>query len=452
MATISSAGAAEGVDLTKVMSNASLARLNTETPAQAPVEPTEDIADISLGGMRQSAITNLAETAARLASNTLWSSTVASSDAPAAVTASSTPQASVGNYKIEVAQIASAQVTSTATFSSLSTVVALGSLNIEKGSWDAALATFAPNPNWPKATVVLGPKNDTLDRVRDKINAAGLGVIATVVSDATGSRLVLRSTNTGADNGFKITTEEADASSLPPPEDQDVVALSSLGFDPASMGTSGMQLLQSASNAQTRINDEPVESPLNAIESETGLSLILKSPTDPPATISIEPDWSGMQQATQNFAQAYNALQSLGGSVANSVQRSTRSLLGTPEQPTESGRTLAQAGTTLSPAGTLQIDTQRLASALQQDPAAVRESQAMLAQQVLADLPARPDTTPTDDGALPQPLTAAPAENPSSNAAGTLLRQRLLDEYQVTPPQTELEDNDPSFLPPAFRA
>lgn len=451
MATISSAGAAEGVDLTKVMSNVSLARLSTETPAQAPVEPTEDIADISLGGMRQSAITNLAETAARLTSNTLWSSTVASSDAPAAVTARSTPKAAAGSYKIEVAQIASAQVTSTATFSSLSTVVALGSLNIEKGSWDAALATFAPNPNWPKATVVLGPKNDTLDRVRDKINAAGLGVIATVVSDATGSRLVLRSTSTGADNGFKITTEEADASSSPPPEGQDVVALSNLGFDPASMGVSGMQLLQSASNAQTRIDDEPVESPLNAIESEAGLSLILKSPTDPPATISVEPDWSGMQQATQNFAQAYNALQSLGGSVANSVQRSARSLLGPPEQPTESGRALAHAGTTLSPTGTLQIDTQRLASALRQDPAAVRESQAMLAQQVLADLPTRPDTTPPDDGALPQSRTA-PVDDSSSNAAGTLLRQRLLDQYQVIPSQAEMEDNDPSFLPPASRA
>ena len=56
MATISSAGATEGVDLTKVMSNASLARLNTETP-RAP--QLEDVAEISFDGMRQSAITAL---------------------------------------------------------------------------------------------------------------------------------------------------------------------------------------------------------------------------------------------------------------------------------------------------------------------------------------------------------------------------------------------------------
>jgi len=448
MATISSVGATEGVDLTKVMSTASLVRLNV---GSLRLPQLEDVAEISPSGKQQSAIATLAEAASQLTSKTLWSSTVAESSAPATVTARSTTQTPTETYKVEVAQLASPQVTSTHTFSSLSTVVGLGTLNIEKGAWDASLATFAPNPNWPKATVVLGPKNDTLDRVRDKINAAGLGVVATVVSDATGSRLVLRSTSTGVDNGFKITTEQADAAQTSSEASQDVAALSALGFNPSSMGQAGMQLQQAASNAQVQINGEAVESPTNAIVSQTGLSLILKSTTDAPVTISVAPDRADRQEAVQNFAQAYNALQSLGDGVASAVQLGTESLLGTPDQPTELGRNLAQAGISRNASGELQVDTQRLASALQQEPAAVRQSQTLLAQQVLSDLPARPGATQPDTGALARPITHAAAAAPSSTA-GALLRQRLLDQYQGTPSQTEMEDNEATILPLASRA
>lgn len=444
MATISSAGAIEGVDLTKVMSNASSTRLKAGT--QRPPQ-VENVAEISSDGMRQSAITALAEAASQLASKALWSSTVASSSAPTAVTARSNAQTPAGTSQVEVTQLASAQVTSTATFSSLSTVVGLGTLNIEMGSWDVPPTTFATNPNWPKANVVLGPKNDTLDRVRDKINAAGLGVVATVVSDATGSRLVLRSTGTGVDNGFRITTEEA----APAESGSDVAALSALGFDPSSAGKGGMQLLQSASNAQVRINNESVESPLNLIESQDGLSLILKKPTDAPVTINVMSDQAGIQRATQNFAQAYNALQNLGGSVASTVHRGAESLLGTSGRPTELGHTLAQTGMTRTPEGELKIDTQQLTTALQQNSATVRKSQTMLAQQVLADLPANSNVASPEAGARVQPNAELAASTPSSTA-GTLRRQRLLDQYQGIPSPARMEDNEPSFLPVASRA
>lgn len=437
MATISSGGATEGVDLTKVMSNASLARLNAGIQREPQVE---DVAEISLDGMQQSAMAALAEAALNL--TTLWTSTAAASSNPDAVTARSGAQTPAAPYLVKVDQLASPQVTSTSTFSSLSTVVGLGTLNIEMGSWDMPPTTFAPNPNWPKASVVLGPKNDSLDRVRDKINAAGLGVVATVVSDATGTRLVLRSTNTGLVNGFKITIEEADATQSPAAGTQDIVPLSALGFDPSSMGQAGMQLLQPASNAQVQIDGDSAESPLNAIESQTGLRLILKDTTDAPVTISVGPDRAGTQQAVQNFAQAYNALQNLSGSVAISVRQGTDSLLGTPDRTTELGRTLARAGMSRTPTGELKIDAQRMASALQEDPSALRQAQTMLAQRMLAELPATPSAFPADKGALAQQNTDLAGHTPSSSA-GTLLRQRLLGQYQVAPTQTGLENNEP---------
>lgn len=448
MTTISSAGSAEGVDLTKVMSNASLARLNAEA---LRLPQLEYVAEISSAGMQQSAITALAEAASQLASGTLWTSTVASSSESTAVSARSNAQTPTGAYQIEIAQLASPQITSTHTFSSLSTVVGLGTLNIEMGSWNVPPTTFAANPNWPKATVVLGPRNDTLDRVRDKINAAGLGVVATVVSDATGSRLVLRSTSTGANNGFKITTDEADTPPASAPTSQDVVALSALGFDPSSMGEAGMTLQQAATNAQAKINGESMESPLNVIESQSGLSLVLKSLTDAPATISVAPDRAGMQQAAQNFAQAYTALQKLGGSVASAVRRGTENLLGTSEQPTELGRTLMRIGMIRTSSGELQVDTPRLASTLEQEPVAARQSQTMLAQQVLTDLPARQNAAQPNASMLTQPNTDL-AAGPSSRLAGAPLRQRLLDQYQDTASQMGVEEGESPSLSVASRA
>lgn len=437
MTTISSAGSAEGVDLTKVMSNASLARLNA---GALPVSQPEYVAEISYDGMQQSAITALSEAASQLTSKPLWTSTVASSSDPEIVDARSNTQTPAGVYQIEVEQLASPQVTSTHTFSSLSTVVGLGTLNIEMGSWNVPPTTFAANPNWPKATVVLGPRNDTLDRVRDKINAAGLGVVATVVSDATGSRLVLRSTGTGANNGFKITTDEAMPSAT-----QDAAALSALGFDPSSMEDVGMKLQQAAGNARAKINGDTVESSLNAIDSPSGLSLVLKKPADAPVTISVAPDRAGMQQAAQNFAQTYNALQKLGGSVAGEVRHGTENLLGPNDRPTELGRVLMRIGVARTSSGELQIDTQKMASALEEEPVVVRQSQTMLAQQVLADLPARQSERQADESFLPQPNSDLTVGS-SSRIAGALLRQRLLDQYQDTSSQNVLEVGEPSSL------
>ena len=51
---------------------------------------------------------------------------------------------------------------------------------------------------------------DTLAQVRDKINAAGAGVTATILTDAGGSRLLLRSSETGAAHAFRTTVTDAD--------------------------------------------------------------------------------------------------------------------------------------------------------------------------------------------------------------------------------------------------
>ena len=76
------------------------------------------------------------------------------------------------------------------------------------------------------ASITIGAGDTSLSSIRDKINAANAGVSASIISDANGSRLSLRSTITGAANGFQITATENTDDGNP------ATGLSALNYDP----------------------------------------------------------------------------------------------------------------------------------------------------------------------------------------------------------------------------
>ena len=289
--------------------------------------------------------------------------------------------------------------------------------------------------------------NDSLDVVRDKINAAGIGVTATVVSDATGSRLVLRSTNTGVNNGFKVTAEEAPATSKLPDSTAEALPLSALAFDPSSATKLGMALLQPASDARVQIDGKTIESSLNAIESETGLNLTLKGTTDGPVKVSVSLNQDGAKSAIQDFARAYNSLLRQGGDTAESIRAATQSTLATPDQLSESGRMLTKTGIAITGSGELKIRTSRLNYALQQDPEAVRNNLATMAKQALSALPQDQANSQLEPGSSNQTDGNSPSRSGLANAGGSLIRQRLLAQYQDA--SLELESKKPSANAPS---
>ena len=71
--------------------------------------------------------------------------------------------------------------------------VGSGTLHIELGSWGAGKPASRRRSARPRSTSAIGPATDTLAEVRDKINAANAGVSASIVNDANGARLSLRS-------------------------------------------------------------------------------------------------------------------------------------------------------------------------------------------------------------------------------------------------------------------
>jgi flagellar hook-associated protein 2 len=213
-----------------------------------------------------------------------------------------------GDYSVSVQQMAQGQtVTSTvAAGASLNT----GTLTIQLGTYSSDGAT-PPNTTFAAASsapvsITIGAGDTSLSAIRDKINSANAGVSASIITDANGSRLSLRSTTTGAANGFKITaTEDTD-------DGNPATGLSALAFDGSTGATnSQLTLNQYALNAEATVNGIAVESATNKLSNiSDGLSLTLLKKTDTPVDVTVSADTASMQKAITDFVSAYSALQS----------------------------------------------------------------------------------------------------------------------------------------------
>ncbi|WP_374316714.1 flagellar filament capping protein FliD [Aquabacterium sp.] len=301
MATISSAGSGTGLDITGIPALQAVQSRVPSPPAAAETQSAQ--ASLSAMGRLHGALSVFLDAAQTMTSTDTWSATQASSDNEA-VSATSDSQAATSQYDVTVASLAQAQITTSAIFSGSNAVIGLGTLHFEIGSWNAGRNTFTPNPNWPKSDILVDANDNSLERIRDRINAAGVGVIASVLSDVTGSWLVLRSTGTGSTNGFKVSATDETGQ-------QARDGLAALGFDGSGLSNQ-MQLTQSAADASGAINGKPFASSDNVVADQIpGVSLQLQAPTTRPATITIEPETDSIKQAVNRFAEAYNDLHAL---------------------------------------------------------------------------------------------------------------------------------------------
>ncbi len=450
MASVRPAGSVESIELLAQVRSAS-APVSREREQPTPSQDTQS--DISASGQLYGALAALGDAANLLARPSTWQGTTSTSNDSASVQAVGS-SAKVGSYQINVDALAQAQSVVSSSFSSLSTVIGLGTLNIEMGSWNASQTAFATNPNWPKASVNFGPKDHTLEQVRDRINASGVGVVATVVSDATGSRLVLRATSTGQANGFKVTSQasEAQGQEGATAKGSGNPQLDALAFDPsalASMG--GAALVQAAQDASVRIEGRSLQSSTNAItDSTTGLSLQAKQVTDDQGVrVDVERDTSTPAKAITELVDRYNQLrqQTSGDASANvrtpeqaSVQAVVRTMvdLFEPASPTRTSlsNSLSDIGLRMNAQGLIDIDAGQLTEALTARPQQVQQVLAGLGGKGQDSLSARlmdtlSSATPTasEPQATGAAMTVPAPLAQSANPAGMQFRQRLLEQY-----------------------
>ena len=262
--------------------------------------------------------------------------------------------------QLEVLQLAKAQVLQSAALANGAAVAGTGSLKFSVNGVDT--------------TVTLASPANTLADLAGAINSSGAKVSASIVTDQSGSRLVIKGA-TGTNNAFTITAE--------PNADADLQRFAS-----AALTTS-----QTASNAQVRIDNVDMEFTSNEITTAIPFVRINLNQAKPGTTVTLASDQptKSMGDLVQEFVTAYNSLKGAlntstkanpasGESGLLSADAGIRDMsrrLGglVTRELTGSGdyRSLNDLGVSTQRDGTLKLDTVKLNAALAANPEAVTQ-------------------------------------------------------------------------------
>jgi len=300
MATISSPGIGSGLDVNSIVTQ--LMALERRPIEQLQQASSRYQTQLSAFGKLQSSMAALRDAARKLTDAANWTPSTVSSTEPLAVSATSTGQSPPGSYSVSVSRLASAQTVTSGTYTASTDIVGSGSLTIELGNWSADQTGFTAKSGATAVTLRIPPEAATLADIRDAINRAGAGVSASIVNDATGSRLALRSTTTGEANGFRISAVEGTG------DPNEIAGLSAVAFDPAS-GSAGMTQTLAAANAAATINGVAVSSETNTLnEVLDGLTVKLGRVTTAAVDVTVARDTAVIRKSMTDFASAYNDL------------------------------------------------------------------------------------------------------------------------------------------------
>ena len=308
---------------------------------------------------------------------------VASPSDPNTLSATAGSTSVPGTYSVNVSQLAQSQNLVAAGQTSSTSAIGSGvatTVTFELGAISGGTltngvysgATFTPGGG--SVSITIDSTNNSLEGIRDAINASAAGVTATIVNDGSGTpyRLALSSTLSGSSNSFKITASGGDA------------AIDSLlGYDPE--GTQNLTQTLAAQNASLTVNGIAITSASNTVsEAIQGVTLTLKSTTITPNTLTVTRDTAAITTAATAFVDAYNALASqiksrsaygtdtatagvlAGDTTLRLMQSQLDNIFATPA----TGGTLsllAQVGISFQAGGVLKLDSSLLDSAIATD-------------------------------------------------------------------------------------
>ena len=349
--------------------------------------------DISALGTLKSALADLQSALSAVNSPATFQQKNASSSDPAVMTVSAGADAATGSYSISVEALAAAQSLAVrATFTSASEVVGTGTLTITRGTTSYTADTsdpvnttadtydgFVAKAGTASSTITIDSTNNTLSGIRDAINAADIGISATIVNDGSAYRLALSSDETGAENSFKVDVSDSGDSN-----NTDGSGLSRLAFNSAA-GTANVHQTVAAVDASFTVNGLALSSKSNVVtDSITGVNLTLKKTTTASVKIAITDNTAGIKSAINTFVAGYNNyVTTLGGLTAydpstgasgalqgdfsaRSISDQIRNAIGAVSDGwVGSYSRLAEIGITSTSTGALAVDDTKLSAALE---------------------------------------------------------------------------------------
>lgn len=377
MASISTLGIGSGLDLSTILDNLTTAEKASLTPISN--QQTAYTAKLSAYATLKSSLSTFQTANTALNSADLFSATSASSSS-SAFSATTSGSVVAGKYTISVSQLAQAQTLTSGVQTSNTT--ALGDSSASSRTLSITLK------DGTSKDITLTSDQTSLTGMRDAINGADAGVSATIIKVGDGSyRLSLTSSETGSDNAVSKIAVTGDDTL------QGIV-----GYD-ASASSNAMTESVTAQNAKLTVNNVEIENSSNTIsDALEGITLNLNDTTTGNQTLTITKDTSKAESAIKTWVDAYNTLLDqfssltkytavdvgadaqdtsngalLGDSTLRTIQTQLKSML-TNAQSSSTYKSLAQIGITTDPTtGSLELDSDKLETALSSDADGVKE-------------------------------------------------------------------------------
>jgi flagellar hook-associated protein 2 len=346
MATVSSLGIGSGIDLAGMLSSI---MTNERAPITAlDTKISSYNTQISLFGTIKSNLSTLQTAAETLEFPSRLGAVSATPNDTTVLSATATASAPKGNYTVNVTQLASVQKSFTSAYVSGKTFSA-GTLSF----------TFAGDTTSHNVAISAG---DTLAQISAKINSAGIGISASVISGVDGQRLMLAGANSGSTNGFTLAVG---TTGLAEDATKKIVAADAL------ITVDGVDLSSATNTFATQIPE------LTLTAQKLGTT-----------TVNVQTDNSKVVTAVQAFVDAYNATvtevkkdtaydstnktaQPLNGDTAarSILSTLTSARITTPSSlSTSTVKSLASLGVTVQQNGQLSLDTTKLTKALNTAP------------------------------------------------------------------------------------
>ncbi len=337
-------------------------------------------AKLSAYGTLNGALSSFQSSLSSLSSASTFQSFSATSSDSSIASASATSVAVAGVYNLNVTKLAQSQsiatagqVSSTATIGSGTSTVTFQFGTISGGTLTNGVyagATFTQDATQATGTVTIDSSNNSLQGIRDAINAANIGASASIVGDGSAApyHLVLTSTKTGATSSLNISVTG------------DVTLGNLLNYD--AQGTQNLTEATNAQSAALTINGIAVNSTTNNVSSAVG-GVAINLNKIGTATLTLAANTAAVQAGVTSFVAAYNSLnttlasltaynatskvggQLLGDSTTLNVQNQVRNTLSAAVNGLGGGlTTLSSIGVSFQKDGSLAIDSTKLQAAL----------------------------------------------------------------------------------------
>jgi len=292
MATISSPGIGSLLDVKSIVSQ--LVAIERQPLSNLKVQAATVQTRISVFGQIKSLVSTLSDAASKLNSLTTYNAVSTTSSKSSTVSASAIGGTVANNFSVKVDNLAKAQATASGALLPVGGALGAGTLRLQLGQWTIVPLSFTPQVGSAQVDIEV-TATDTVSDIASKINGSAAGVTATVLNDASGERLLLRSKATGVAAGFEFSIVS----------DSDGNPGDAAGLSRLVVGSS----IQYADDARMRINDIPVSSSTNKFDNVvSGVTLTANEVSADPVEITVAPNRTATKEALSTFVSAYNAV------------------------------------------------------------------------------------------------------------------------------------------------